>query len=62
MLACDGYSGVIECMSELDLLEKATQLFKQFEPKSNTYFTKTLFLTEKQLAIKPLFNLKDRKN
>ena len=33
MLTCDGYSGVIECMSELDLLEKATQLFKQFEPK-----------------------------
>ena len=31
-------------------------------PESNTYFTKTLFLTEKQLAIKPLFNLKDRKN
>ncbi|MBR5214740.1 MAG: IS1634 family transposase [Bacteroidales bacterium] len=26
-------------------------------PESNTYFTKTLFLTEKQLAIKPLFNL-----
>ena len=33
MLTCDGYSGVIECMSELDLLEKTTQLFKQFEPK-----------------------------
>ena len=33
MLTCDGYSGVIECMSELDLLEKATQLFRQFEPK-----------------------------
>ena len=31
-------------------------------PESNTYFTKTLFLTEKQLAIKPLFNLKDREN
>lgn len=31
-------------------------------PESNTYFTKTLFLTEKQLAIKPLFYLKDRKN
>ena len=33
MLTCDGYSGVIECMSELDLMEKATQLFRQFEPK-----------------------------
>ncbi|MBO5135447.1 MAG: DUF3871 family protein [Bacteroidaceae bacterium] len=33
MLTRDGYSGVIECMSELDLLEKTTQLFKQFKPK-----------------------------
>ena len=28
-------------------------------PESGTYFTKTLFLTEKHLAIKPLFNLKN---
>lgn len=26
-------------------------------PKNGTFFTKTLFLTEKYLAIKPLFNL-----
>lgn len=28
-------------------------------PESGTYFTKTLFLTEKHLAIKPLFSLKN---
>ena len=39
MLTCDGYSGVIECMSELDLLEKATQLFRQFEPKKEDNLT-----------------------
>lgn len=39
MLTCDGYSGVIECMSELDLLEKATQLFRQFEPKKEENLT-----------------------
>lgn len=26
-------------------------------PENNTYFTKTLFLTEKHLAIKPLFQV-----
>ena len=30
MLTCDGYSGVIECMSELDLLEKAKNIVSQF--------------------------------
>ena len=39
MLTCDGYSGVIECMSELDLLEKTTQLFKQFKPKKEENLT-----------------------
>ena len=39
MLTCDGYSGVIECMSELDLLEKATRLFKQFELKKEENLT-----------------------
>ena len=28
-------------------------------PESNSYYTKTLFLTEKHIAIKPLFNLVD---
>ena len=28
-------------------------------PESNSYYTKTLFLTEKHLAIKPLFNIVD---
>lgn len=28
-------------------------------PENGTYFTKTLFLTEKHLAIKPLFDLTD---
>ena len=39
MLTCDGYSGTIECLTELDLLEKATQLFKQFEPKKEDNLT-----------------------
>ena len=26
-------------------------------PENGTYFTKTLFLTEKHLAVKPLFDL-----
>ncbi len=28
-------------------------------PENGTFFTKTLFLTEKHLAVKPLFNLSD---
>ena len=28
-------------------------------PENRTYFTKTLFLTEKPLAVKPLFDLTD---
>ena len=28
-------------------------------PENGTYFTKTLFLTEKHLAVKPLFDLTD---
>ena len=39
MLTCDGYSGTIECLTELDLLEKATQLFRQFEPKKEENLT-----------------------
>ena len=31
-------------------------------PDNGTYFTKTLFLTEKHLAVKPLFNLSDSKS
>ena len=30
-------------------------------PENGTYFTKTLFLTEKHLAVKPLFNQPDNK-
>ena len=29
-------------------------------PENGTYFTKTLFLTKKHLAVKPLFELTDR--
>ena len=32
-LTCDGYSGTVECMSTLDLFEKACQLFTQFVSK-----------------------------
>ena len=32
-LTCDGYSGTIECMTEMDLYQKAYQLFSQFQPK-----------------------------
>ena len=39
MLTCDGYSGTIECMSELDLFDKATRLFKQFEPMKEENLT-----------------------
>ena len=28
-------------------------------PENGTFFTKTLFLTEKHLAVKPLFDLSD---
>ena len=31
-------------------------------PENKTYFTKTLFLTEKHLAVKPLFDLSDSKS
>ena len=31
-------------------------------PENGTYFTKTLFLTEKHLAVKPLFDLSDSKS
>ena len=31
-------------------------------PENGTYFTKTLFLTEKHLAVKPLFDLSDCKS
>ncbi len=31
-------------------------------PANGTYFTKTLFLTEKHLAIKPLFGLETSEN
>ena len=31
-------------------------------PENGTYFTKTLFLTEKHLAVKPLFNQPDNKS
>ena len=31
-------------------------------PENGTYFTKTLFLTEKHLAVKPLFHLSDCKS
>ena len=31
-------------------------------PENGTYFTKTLFLTEKHLAVKPLFNQPDKKS
>lgn len=31
-------------------------------PENGTYFTKTLFLTEKHLAVKPLFHLSDNKS
>ena len=30
-------------------------------PENETYFTKTLFLTEKHLAVKPFFDLSDTK-
>ena len=30
--------------------------------ENGTYFTKTLFLTEKHLAVKPLFDLSDSKS
>lgn len=32
MVSCDGNSGVVECMTELDLMEKAMQLFTSFNP------------------------------
>ena len=32
-LFCDGFSGTIECMTEMDLYQKAYQLFSQFQPK-----------------------------
>jgi len=32
-LSCDGFSGTIECMTEMDLYQKALQLFSQFKPK-----------------------------
>ena len=31
-------------------------------PENGTYFTKTLFLTEKHLAVKPPFDLSDSKS
>ena len=31
-------------------------------PENGTYFTKTLLLTEKHLAVKPLFDLSDSKS
>ena len=31
-------------------------------PKNGTYFTKALFLTEKHLAVKPLFDLYGNKS
>ena len=31
-------------------------------PENGTYFTKTLFLTEKHLAVKPLFDLSGNKS
>ena len=31
-------------------------------PKNGTYFTKTLFLTEKHLAVKPLFDISGNKS
>ena len=31
-------------------------------PENNSFFTKTLFLTEKHLAIKPLFDLSNSKS
>lgn len=39
----------------LDVAKTITTI-KVRMPKNNTYFTKTLFLTEKHLAIKPLFD------
>lgn len=37
MLTCSGNSGVIECMTEADITQKASELFESFEPdKENT--------------------------
>ena len=40
----------------LDIVKTITTI-KIKLPKNGTFFTKTLFLTEKHLAIKPIFNL-----
>lgn len=37
MLTCDGNSGTIECLTEADIMQKAFELFKSFDPnKENT--------------------------
>ena len=37
MLTCDGNSGTIECLTEADIMQKAFELFKSFDPnKDNT--------------------------
>jgi hypothetical protein len=32
MLTCDGNSGTIECLTEADIMQKATELFESFNP------------------------------
>ena len=32
MLTCDGYSGIIECLTEADIMQKTFELFGGFEP------------------------------
>ena len=32
MLTCDGNSGTIECLTEADIMQKATELFENFNP------------------------------
>lgn len=43
----------------LDAAKKTITTIRVRLPENGTFFTKTLFLTEKHLAIKPLFNLSD---
>ena len=55
MLTCDGNSGTIECMTEADILQRASELFSSFEPnKENALHLlenlQTTVLTEEQFC------------
>ena len=54
-------SGLMNKKSVDKVLEAAKTIttIRVWMPENGTYFTKTLFLTEKHLAVKPLFDLTD---